>query len=376
MGGTACVVAAAPSPGIVGKARRVATRVLVEKVCSLGIPVHLLTPEPGDWHGLDVHVHPTPSQGFHLGKGLAALVEELEVERLLYFSAGSGFLLDPEDIRGMMELELSSPFGVFNNFYSTDFALLAPPNPGILRELPSDNALGWAHWRAGYRCYELPRNAKTQLDIDTPGELQLLSCSPGLPPELAAVLSGMPRARAEVLLEILVSPGKNLFLVGRISGHLLRFLERTSACRTQALIEGRGMKAEGLPVRSLVRELLASRGPRGLVAALAAIGDAVVWDVRTLFGALGIWPSPEERFSFDLLEWDALKDPFLRELARAVAESPVPFLVGGHSLVSGAMYLAVELAWDRVPGAVPPGKVVRLEEEDERIVEISPGGGG
>jgi|GEM_PF-895296 hypothetical protein len=376
MGGTACVVAAAPSPGIVGKARAVATRALVEKVLSLGIPVHLLTPEPRDWRGVDAEIHPTPFRGFHLGRTLAALVEELEVERLLYFSAGSGFLLDLEDIRDMLELDFSLPFGVFNNFYSTDFALLVPPNPEVLRELSSDNALGWAHWRAGYRCYELPRNAKTQLDIDTPGELQVLSCAERLPSGFADALSGVPRGRAEALLEILVSPGKHLFLVGRISGHLLRFLERASACRTQALIEGRGMKAEGLPVRSLLKELLASRGPRGLVAALAAIGDVVVWDVRTLFGALGVWPSPEERFAFDLLEWDTLGDPRLRELARAVAESPVPFLVGGHSLVSGAMYLAVELAWQRVPGAISPGKIVRLEEEDERIVEISPGGGG
>lgn len=376
MNRTACVVAAAPSPGLVGRARAVTTRVLVRKLLRLGLPVYVLSPNPDEWAGLGVEIRPTSSEGFHLGKVLASLVEELFPDRLLYFSAGSGFLLDEKEIKELIAIDFPTPFGVFNNFYSTDFALLAPPDTAVLREMRGDNALGWSHWRAGYRCFELPRNAKTQLDIDTPGELQVLAWDQGLPEELREILAHVPRDRARVLLDTLVSPGKRLFIVGRVSGHLLRFLERTSACRTQALIEGRGMKAEGLPVRSLLLELFRAKGPRGLIAAMAGIGDVVVWDVRTLFGALGIWPEPEERFAFDLLEWEELDDPLLQELARAVAEAPVPMILGGHALVSGAMYLAVELAWKRVSQGSRAGRIERLEEDDERIVEISPSGGG
>ena len=136
------------------------------------------------------------------------------------------------------------------------------------------------------------------------------------------------------------------------------------------------MKAEGLPVRSLLKEILEAKGPEGLVRALAGAADVVVWDVRVLFGSLGIWPEAEERFAFDLLEVQRLRDPLLRELAEAVGEAPVPFLLGGHSLVSGAMYLAVELAWRGMKGKAMRAKIVRLEEEDEGIVEIRPGGSG
>lgn len=377
MAGTACVVATCPSPGVVGRAREAATRLLARKLVGLGFPVYILTPDPEPWDDLGVEVRETPARGFRLGPALAGLVRELAPARLLYFSAGSGFLLEEEDILSLAELAFPRPFAVFNNFYSTDFALLAPPDPAVLQGLPGDNALGWACWRAGYRCFELPRSAKTQLDIDTPGELQILALWEDLPGEMGKALYGLPRARAEALLGTLVSPGRRLFLAGRVSGHLLRYLERGSACRTQALIEGRGMKAEGLPVRSLLRELLESRGPRGLVAAMAAAGDVVVWDVRTLFGAVGIWPEPAERFSFDLLEVDRLHTPLLVELAAAVREAPVTFLLGGHSLVSGAMYLAVELAWRRVPGEPGKVKLERLEvEPDEGIIEISPCGSG
>ncbi len=373
---TACVVAAAPSPGIVGRARTAATRALLRRVVGLGIPAFVLSPEPEAWEDLHVEVVTTPREGFRLGEALADLVEEKGPERLLYFSAGSGFLLSSGDIRRMAEFEGGERFILLNNFYSTDFCLISPPHPEILRRVHNDNALGWGHWEAGYRCYELPRGARTQLDIDTPGELKVLAHDESLDRELREALSDVPAGGVEELFEALTTPGKRILLAGRVSGHLLRYLERASACRVTALSEGRGMKAEGLPVRSLLKEILEAKGPEGLVRALAGAADVVVWDVRVLFGSLGIWPEAEERFAFDLLEVQRLRDPLLRELAEAMGEAPVPFLLGGHSLVSGAMYLAVELAWRGMKGKAMRAKIVRLEEEDEGIVEIRPGGSG
>ncbi|MGY4706554.1 hypothetical protein ACVNPS_02205 [Candidatus Bipolaricaulota sp. J31] len=368
MAETACVVAAAPSTDIVGRVRVAATKWLFAKLQGLGAEAKLfvLTPEVQGWEG--VEVVPTPGKGFRWGEALVSFVERVRPCRLLYFSAGSGFLLDEGDLARILTLDFPEPFAVLNNFYSTDFALICPPRAEVFRGLPNDNALGWRLWELGYRCFELPRNARTQFDIDTPGELQVLACKADLPPTLAEELRPIPRA--EALLSALVEPGRRVTLLGRVSGHLLRFLDRKAACRTRVLSEARGMKAEGRQERFLILRLYEALGPEGLVAELSRASDVVVWDVRVLFAGLGIWPPPEERFSFDLLDEDGVVNPTLRELVEAIKRAEAPFLLGGHTLVSGAMYLAVELAWRRTDWVKG---LVRLEEDDEtELVEIRP----
>ncbi|MFN3347002.1 MAG: hypothetical protein ACK42E_04235, partial [Candidatus Bipolaricaulaceae bacterium] len=120
--------------------------------------------------------------------------------------------------------------------------------------------------------------------------------------------------------------------------------------------EERGMEASGRAERGAVTSLLGllaeHAGPGGLVRALSRLGDVVVWDIRVIMAHYGVWPPAEERYACDLMEVQKVNDPRLRELVQACRESPTPFLLGGHSLVSGGMYLAVELAWqghDREP---------------------------
>ncbi len=362
------MVATAPPADIVGRARVAATKWLLSKLRDLGAGTDLfvLTPEVRGWEGAEVV--PTLSEGFRWGEALVSFVERVRPRRLLYFSAGSGFLLDEEELAHILALDFPEPFAVLNNFYSTDFALICPPKVEVFRGLTNDNALGWRLWELGYRCFELPRSARTQFDIDTPGELQVLACKADLPPALAEALRPIPRA--EALLSALVEPGRRVTLLGRVSGHLLRFLDRKAACRTRVLSEARGMKAEGRRERSLILGLYEALGPDGLVAELSRASDVVVWDIRVLFAGLGIWPPPEERFSFDLLEEEGVADPTLRELLRAIKRAKAPFLLGGHTLVSGAIYLAVELGWRRADWVKG---LVRLEEDDEaELVEIRP----
>ncbi len=368
MAGTACVVAVAPSTGIVGRARVAATKWLFSKLRDLGAAPELfvLTPEIRGWG--DLEVVPTPREGFRWGEALGSFVERARPRRLLYFSAGSGFLLGERELTSLLDLDFPEPFAVLNNFYSTDFALICPPRIEVFRGLTNDNALGWRLWELGYRCFELPRSARTQFDIDTLGELQVLACKVDLPPALAEVLRPIPRA--EALLSALVEPGSRITLLGRVSGHLLRFLDRKAACRTRVLSEARGMKAEGRRDRPLILGLYEALGPEGLVEELSRASDVVVWDIRVLFAGLGIWPPPEERFSFDLLEEGGVTQPVLRELLGAIKRAGIPFLLGGHTLVSGAIYLAVELAWRRADWVKG---LVRLEEDDEaELVEIRP----
>ncbi len=342
-----CVLTLGPAPEPVGEARRAAAAYLVQRLRGVDprTEIFVLTSDEQFPSPPDVRVVLTPTKGFHWGREMASLVAKLSPERLLYFSGGSGFLLREEELRFLLSYRAESPTALLNNLYSTDFALITYPFPEIFRDLERDNALGLKLHATGYSCLELPRSWHTQLDIDTPGELQVLRLLPELPPTIRRVLEGIPEERAQGVLGVIATPRKTLTLAGRVSGHLLHELEREAACRVRALSEGRGMKAEDLSPPSLLGELLRARGPAGTVEALAEGSDALVWDIRVLWKVLGIWPSPEERFAFDLLELEELREPLLLELGKAIATAGIPILVGGHSLVSGAMYLAVELAW-------------------------------
>jgi hypothetical protein len=305
------------------------------------------TATPEMWEDSPGQVEADPPEAWHFGARFDALVAAHKPRRVLYLASGAGLLFSEEEWQRLLGAALPEPFAILNNFYSTDLALIVPPWP--IPDLPRDNPLGMRLWQAGYACYEFPRTAATQLDIDTPGELQILALHPGLPPAVKELLAAVPTERAQALLSAIPDPEAEVVLIGRVSGHLLRFLDREAACRSRVVSEERGMEASGRAERGAVLSLLGfwaeRNGPAALVQTLSRLGDVVVWDIRVLMGHLGIWPPPEERYACDLLDYEKVRDPRLRELVQACAESPTPFLLGGHALVSGGMYLAVELAW-------------------------------
>lgn len=334
---------------LVSRVRTASAKSVVE--CLRDLPeveeIVVATANPEAWRDVSCKVSVDPPGEWHFGARFDALVTQYHSQRVLYLASGAGLLLSRHDWQNLLQADHPGPFAVLNNFYSTDLALLVPPWP--VPDLTRDNPLGMRLWQAGYTCYELPRCAATQLDIDTPGELQILALHPELPSLVAETLAGLPTHRAKALLEALVDPDAEVLLIGRVSGHLLRYLDQEAACRFRVLSEERGMEASGRAERGAVFSVLGfwadQVGSAGLVRALGSLGDVVVWDIRVLMGHFGVWPPPEERYACDLLLFDQIKNPRLRELVQACAESPVPFILGGHSLVSGGMYLAVELAW-------------------------------
>lgn len=369
MGRTVSVLCVPHGGDVVGRARLAASRHLARRLCAFpGVDqVVVASPAATSWEGLGVTVVVDPPSGWVFGAHLGEIACNERADRLVYFSAGSGVLLSDAEIERLVgSTPTEAPYAILNNFFSTDFGTVVPPRRDVLEPLARDNPLGFRLWEEGYRCYELPRSAATQFDLDTPGELQVLACHPTLPAELAEALEGIPTEAARALLGVLVRPGAQLVVVGRMGGATLRQLEARAACRVRVFSEERGMEAEGRVesgcVRSLVGYLAGCIEPEALVDYVCGLGDVVVWDTRVLLAHRGLWPPPEERFAADLLCSEGVRDPFLKRFVRACARSDVPMLLGGHTLVSGALLLALELAWqggiDRPPRyeplALPP----------------------
>ena len=102
---------------------------------------------------------------------------------------------------------------------------------------------------------------------------------------------------------------------------------------------------------SLLADWMERLGPADLVNELATLGDAVILDSRVLMAAkagsseAGAWPPTEERFASDFLDASPVATPWLKELTEAAATASVPFLLGGHALVSDGLRILVDAAW-------------------------------
>ena len=111
------------------------------------------------------------------------------------------------------------------------------------------------------------------------------------------------------------------------------------------------MRADGRLERGEVQSLLAmhmtSVGMECFFReVIPALGQAAFLDDRVMWAHQRAWPSESDRFHSDLLDAEAIADPFVRRFTEAALACPVPIVLGGHSLVSGGLYVLVEAAWD------------------------------
>ena len=92
-------------------------------------------------------------------------------------------------------------------------------------------------------------------------------------------------------------------------------------------------------VRSLLGALLERLGPAAFFALLGEVCDVALLDTRVLFAHLGRQPSVADRFASDQLAPATIADPVVRAFTAAAAAAPIPVLLGGHSLVSGGLWV-------------------------------------
>jgi hypothetical protein len=201
---------------------------------------------------------------------------------------------------------------------------------------------------AGYQVTDLRRRWRLGVDIDGPLDLVLIGEPAWMPPGPAGDLERVADRLAAVRV-VARNPRAELVVAGRTSAAGLAWLERSTAPRTRALVEERGMRTAGAgqrPPRSVLGALLDRDGPAALGAILAELGEAALVDSRVLLAhRLGSdetrWPPAADRFASDLLLHDQVSDPWLRDLTRSAAEAAIPIVLGGHTLVGPGLRLAV-----------------------------------
>jgi hypothetical protein len=221
-----------------------------------------------------------------------------------------------------------------------------------IRPPESDNRLARALCQeAGLALRELPRTVATQMDIDGPTDLAVLSLTGQGGPRLLEYLSAleMDVGCYRRVLPLLTDRSAQVTVAGRVGSHAWRYLESETACRVRLFAEERGMEADGRAAEGKARSLLAfyleQAGPQRFFGALAELGDAALIDTRVLLAHFGIDAQRSDRFLSDLGCWQEIGEPFLREFTQAAVEARIPVLLGGHSLVSGGLMALNEFAW-------------------------------
>ena len=99
------------------------------------------------------------------------------------------------------------------------------------------------------------------------------------------------------------------------------------------------------PPRPFSRSTILSDGAHVFFERLGEATDGAIIDTRPLLSDPGGFPSAHDRFASDLLLPDEIDDPAWRAFTRAAAASSIPVLLGGHTVVSGGLYLLAEACW-------------------------------
>jgi len=297
--------------------------------------------------GVPVIVEHGPSP-FHFGHVLKEITRKHDIDGVLYFGSGCGGLLDIDRARALVRFaQRKEGAALFNNFYSCDYAAVAQAQDLLSVDLPAiDNSLGFALADAGINCFALPRELETQFDIDTPTDVLLLAATEVGGEKMRRFTRALANRHRGIsgILPLLRERDAQITIIGRVNPTTWAHFEQEVACRTSVLSEGRGMRSYPSARGILVGDLL-KKGTGYFFKQLEKVADAAIIDTRPLLTRGKVLPPASDRFASDLLDHRVITDPLWREFTLAASEAGIPIVLGGHSLVSGGLYLLAQGGW-------------------------------
>ncbi|HHY37535.1 MAG TPA: hypothetical protein GX507_01185 [Clostridia bacterium] len=311
---------------------------LAERAKSLGATT--------EWSGV-------PDGGtFHFGERLRDIINRNGLKRVLYMAGGSAPLIAQEDIVDILDRLVSrDDIVMMNNVQSADIVAFAPASAINRIQLPSsDNSLGYLLKELGLNREFLPNASRMNFDLDTPTDVMVLGFCRNIGPRTKAILSTLEWREAwrrmSMAREILFRPMAEVVLAGRVGPTIVSFLNMNFKCRVRVFSEERGMKAlkrdvEG-KVFSLLGYMLEEAGPRKFFEVMGSFADVVFMDTRVIFAHMKEPVDEWDRYNSDLGFWENIKNPKVKEFTRCAVSARIPVVLGGHSLVSGGLWLLAE----------------------------------
>ena len=309
--------------------------------------------DASSFSGVKVH---TPSTPFHFGEELHRVVNSYHMEKVLYLGNAGFPLLSDQELEYTLEHLLAEDCTVFtNNVQSSDLVAFSPGQALSSITLPNmDNSLAvLLRDEAGLTMEMLPTFPGVLFDLDTPADYLVLGCLSSIGYRTRQALENAPldfntmQEAASVLDDYYLEAA----LVGRVGAPLIAHINNHLKLRLRIFSEERGMKALGKlqagEVVSLLGYYIEEMGLPKFFSYLEKVVQVAFIDSRVLFAHFKKDYTTEERFLSDLGRWQELRDPWLKEFTRLSAESSIPIILGGHSLVSGGLWVLTDELFSR-----------------------------
>ncbi len=293
-----------------------------------------------------------PEDGpWHFGTCLQQVINQADLDGVIYIGGASSPLLSTDEFRSIAsDLRTRKRLVLTNNPQSSDIVAFTPAAAINQIQLPdNDNVLAnLLRNQAGLQRVFLPHSVGVHFDIDTPSDVLVLSLSPKAGPRTRQAMAELnwDRSRVQQALRLLASPQSRVLLAGRVNPWTMSHIGMTSRCRLRVVSEERGMRAMGRAergeVHSLFGFLLQQLGAQAMVDYISSIADLAFIDTRVIFAHLGLQLTEGQRFDSDLGCVEQMPDRLIADFVRACHASPVPIILGGHSLVAGSMWALMD----------------------------------
>ncbi|MEW6522460.1 MAG: hypothetical protein AB1445_02625 [Bacillota bacterium] len=287
---------------------------------------------------------------FHFGLRLREIVESRRLDNVICMGGVAAPLITGPELAWIAgTLREQKNVVILNNVQSADLLAFTPASVLSEVELPRmDNFLGLTLRQAGLRRLLIPNCGRVNFDLDTPTDVMILALQPGMGPRTKRAVAGLDWdfSRLKAAISVLEQPSSEILLTGRVGPPVVMYINMNFTHRVRVFSEERGMKALGRDERgevvSALGYLLETVGPGRLVEMLETMCHVAFMDTRVIFHHLKKRLSDHDRFNSDLGRWELVTDPEVRAFTRAVREASVPIVLGGHSLISGGLWLLAE----------------------------------
>jgi len=298
--------------------------------------------------GVEVH---TPTLPFHFGEELCRVVYRYGMDRVLYLGNAGFPLLNEEELGYILKRLQAEDCTVYtNNVQSSDLVAFSPGEALFSISLPSmDNSLAVSlRDEAGLNMELLPPFPGLLFDLDTPADYLVLGClgSSGRRTRQALQSTSLDLTTMQKAVSALNDYYLEAALVGRVGAPLIAHINHHLKLRLRVFSEERGMKALGKlqagEVVSLLGCYIEEIGLPRFFQYLERVVQVAFIDSRVLFAHFKKGYSTEERYLSDLGRWQEIGDPWLKQFTSLAVESSIPVILGGHSLVSGGLWVLTD----------------------------------
>ncbi|MGI6626869.1 MAG: hypothetical protein ACOX4K_00690 [Bacillota bacterium] len=288
---------------------------------------------------------------FHFGARLRQVIVNYGLENVIYMGGAAAPLISSGEFSQVaLALKRSRNAVIMNNVQSADLVAFTPARAIDEIELPdSDNSLGNLLRDIGMRRILLPNSGRVNFDIDTPTDILILGLHPNCGVRVSEAISSLdwPREKLYQALRILRDDSREIAVIGRVGPSVIQYINSNMVHRMRVFSEERGMKALGREERGEVVSLLGfmmdELGPRKFFKYLSGTCDLAIIDSRVIFAHVQKHVSDWDRFHSDLGRFELIENRWVREFTKEAWESPIPVILGGHSLVAAGLWILAEM---------------------------------